>query len=426
LNRRLALLLFALVAVTLAASLALRERSRSAAARPSETWGWWNLAVGDADPRSDQELARLLSLPYTAGGARATGTRFGVRAWERERAQPGWNLYVSGHAPEAVLLAMDGRVLHRWRIAFAEAFPGRAPGSESGFFRRAALLTDGSLLALFQGTGLVKLDRASRLVWRHEAALFNDLWVSAQEDRILVLAKAARRRPDLRAEGPLLEDALVELDGEGRARSSASLLDALERSSWRALMLPLGPSADAFHSNTIEVLGGPGAGDSGPFTRGNLLVSWREIDTVATLDPDARSVLWARRGPFRGQHEPSLEADGSLLLFDNRGGEGGAARVLRFDPASGAVLWQWPGPPGRPLRSRQAGAVHRLGNGDLLVIESERGAAFELDADGGVVWEFASPHRAGERRELVATLFDVVRLEAETPFLAALDPAQAP
>jgi len=410
--------------VTLAASLALRGRARRTEAPDAATWGWWNLAVADADRPRDEELARVLSLPYTAGTARATGDRFGVRVWDRARAQPGRNLYVSGHAPEAVLLGLDGRVLHRWRIPFAAAFPGRAPGPDSGFFRRASLLADGSLIALFQGTGLVKLDRDSRLLWRHEAALFNDLWVAPSGERILALAKSPRARPDLRPGGPLLEDALVELDGDGRERWRASLLDALERSSRRALMLPLGATADVFHSNTVEVLDGPAG--SGPFARGNLLVSWREIDTVATLDPRATTVLWAQRGPFRAQHEPSLEPDGALLVFDNRGGEDGAARVLRLDPASGAVLWQWPGPPGRPLRSRQAGAVHRLGNGNLLVVESERGAAFELDAQGGVVWEFASPHRAGARRELVATLFDIERLETETPFLASLERPQAP
>lgn len=426
LSRRLTLLLVALVAVTLAASLALRERARSAAAVRAETWGWWNLAPEEADARAAADLARELSLPYLAGAERASGNRFGVRTWERARAQPGWNLYVSGHAPEAVLLALDGRVLHRWRIPFAAAFPGRAPGPDSGFFRRARLLDDGSLLALFQGSGLVKLDRDSRPLWIHEAALFNDLWVAPGGERILVLAKAPRARPDLRAGGPLLEDSLVELDGAGRERRRASLLAAFERSPLRGLMSPLGPTADIFHSNTIEVLDGPGAAGPGPFARGNLLVSWREIDTVATLDPEAGTVLWARRGPFRAQHEPSLEPDGALLLFDNRGGAGGEARVVRLDPATGAVTWQWSGPPGRPLRSRQAGAVHRLGNGDLLVVESERGHAFEIAPDGRVVWEFASPHRAGARRELVATLFDLERLERPTPFLAALEAGQAP
>jgi len=94
--------------------------------------------------------------------------------------------------------------------------------------------------------------------------------------------------------------------------------------------------------------------------------------------------------------------------------------VLRVAPETGAIVWSWSGFPGHPLRSPQAGATHRLANGDLLVVESERGAAFELDGAGEVVWEFASPHRAGERNELVAALFDLVRLETPTPFLESL------
>ena len=50
----------------------------------------------------------------------------------------------------------------------------------------------------------------------------------------------------------------------------------------------------------------------------------------------------------------------------------------------------------------------------------------ELDAAGEPVWQFASPHRAGARRELVAMLFDVERLVEPTPFLERLAGAQAP
>jgi len=32
-----------------------------------------------------------------------------------------------------------------------------------------------------------------------------------------------------------------------------------------------------------------------------------------------------------------------------------------------------------------------------------------------IVWEFVSPHRAGDRGELVATLFDLTRIPADSP-----------
>jgi hypothetical protein len=37
----------------------------------------------------------------------------------------------------------------------------------------------------------------------------------------------------------------------------------------------------------------------------------------------------------------------------------------------------------------------------------------EVTPDKTIVWEFVSPHRAGEDNELIATLFDVVRFERD-------------
>jgi hypothetical protein len=420
---------FALLATLLAVSVLavwLREsRTAPAPVEGAPPPGWWRLAPADAAPRSSpgsaddpEALARQLSLPYAAGVVRAAG-RFGVRAWDRERAAPGLNLYVSGHGAEATLMDLGGTILHRWGMPYERAFPGRPPAIDSFFYRRAALLRDGGLVAIHQGGGIVRLDARSGLVWARPAVPFNDLWVSPAEDRILFIEKLATRRPDLRSGEPVLEDWIVTLDGDGRELSRFSLLATLERSPFRALLEPLGETADILHTNTIEVLAGAGTASSGPFASGNLLVSMREIDLVAVLDAAGGSVLWAVRGPFRRQHEPSLLPDGRLLLFDNLGLGPGRSRAVAFAPASSAALdTLWP-PAGLPFFSEQMGSAARLANGNLLLIESERGAAFEIDGAGRVVWEFRSPHRAGPRGELVAVLPDLVRLPATTPFLAA-------
>jgi hypothetical protein len=419
-NRRRSILLVVLAAVVAASWLLRARREAPVAAPPGETWpdGDWILAAPAGEP-PDEALARQLSLPYSAGGRRAVaGERTGVVAWDRDRAQPGWNLYVSGHGHEAILLGMDGAALHRWRTRLSAAFPGVPRSPDGGSFRRAALLADGSLLALVQGTGIVKLDARSRVVWWHAEPLFNDLWVAPDESRILVLSKRAVERPDLRAAGPILEDSIVTLDASGEVVARASLLAAFERSTFRDLIFPLGESADILHSNTLEVLDGPGAADSGPLARGNLLVSLREIDTVALLDPTGSDVLWARRGPFRRQHEPTLTPDGRILLFDNRGGAEGTSRVVALDVASGELETLFASSPERPFASPEAGVCRRLGNGNLLVVSSEQGVAWEIAPGGEIVWELRSPHRAGARGQLVASLFDVVRYEAPTPFLA--------
>ena len=419
--------------VTLAGILALALWTRRLANTPVDDLGaapqgWWRMAAGDIDRRSEEgvravtevegeDLARQLSLPYAAGVVRAAG-RFGVRAWDPARTARGVNLYVSGHAAEAVLIAMDGKVLHRWRCPFERAFPGRPAAVDSFFFRRAALLANGDLVAIYQGGGIVRLAADSKVVWARPGTPFNDLWVSPGEDRILFIEKLALTRSDLRGGEPVLEDWIVTLDGGGLERERASLLAAFERSSFRSLLAPLGETADILHTNTIAVLSGVAIPDS-PFRDGDWLVSLREVDIVAVLAAGGREVRWAQRGPFHRQHEPSLLPDGRMLLFDNQGGSAGRSRrsrVVALDPRVSSIETLWP-PPGMTFSSQQMGTVARLENGNLLAIESERGAAFEITPAGDVVWEFRSPHRAGPRGELVAVLADLVRLRVATPFL---------
>ncbi|MEZ5313266.1 MAG: arylsulfotransferase family protein [Thermoanaerobaculia bacterium] len=409
----------------LAVSVLLALWARHAAQSPLEdtgaiSRGMWRIAAADALPDSDrspgesERLARQLSLPYASGLVRAP-QGFGVRAWDRERAAPGLNLYLSAHAAEAILLAMDGTTLHRWRCPFERAFPGLEGAVDSYFFRRAALLANGDLVAIYQGGGIVRLDARSEIVWARPGTPFNDLWVSPAEDRILFPEKLARDRPDLRASGPILEDWIVTLDGDGHEIGRVSLLAAFESSPYRSLLEPLGETADILHTNTIAVLADPVPADL-PFAAGDWLISLREVDVVAVLAAGGHEVRWAQRGPWHRQHEPSLLADGTILLFDNRGAGEGRSRVVTVDPRSGRLETLWP-PEGISLDSQQMGSVARLANGDLLVVESEHGYAREISPQGEVVWEFLSPHRAGARSELVAVLADLVRLTPTTPFL---------
>nr|MBA2320354.1 hypothetical protein [Deltaproteobacteria bacterium] len=96
---------------------------------------------------------------------------------------------------------------------------------------------------------------------------------------------------------------------------------------------------------------------------------------------------------------------GRILLFDNRGGPSGAARVLWLD-ARGRVTRTWTGA-GEPLQSAILGAVEPLADGAVWVTESERGTVWEVDAAGRVRWAFANPARAGDDDELVAAIFEM-------------------
>ena len=58
------------------------------------------------------------------------------------------------------------------------------------------------------------------------------------------------------------------------------------------------------------------------------------------------------------------------------------------------------------------GAAERLPNGNTLVTDSFAGRAFEVARDGAVVWRFDNPARVGERREKVAVVPEMQRLDA--------------
>jgi len=366
---------------------------------------WHRLGERLAD---DDDLARTLSLPYLAGSKSASGRTVGVLAHDHERTWPGINLYVSGHAPEAILIDMDGRGLHRWRYPFERAFPDRRPTIETGFFRRAHLLPGGDLIALYQGGGLVRLNRDSEILWSAGIGTYNDFFVDAA-GRILVLTKRAREVPGLRRSTPVLEDSVTILDSSGHVESSISILGALLDADLGHLIDTAdSASADILHSNTITVLDS-GAGSHLGVEAGHLLLSLREIDLLAVLDPNTGRFTWTLQGAWSRQHEPSVLDDGRLLLFDNRGA-GAVSRVLEVDPTDGEILSAYGGPAERPLRSPEGGSSARLANGNTLITDSEQGRALEITADGTVVWEFESPHRAGTRGELVATLFEVVRI----------------
>lgn len=368
------------------------------------------------EPRDvDALMDELLALGYVQA-SRAAPRAGRVSVYDRERAQPGLNLAVSGHAPEAVLFDMEGRVLHRWARAFSEIWPEREPIAGQRFhryWRRVHLLPNGYLLAIFDGLGLVCLTPDSRVAWTYDGGAHHDLDVT-DDGRIFVLTRAPRAGPV----GPrsISEDFLVILAPDGRELRRVSLLEAMRTSNYAGWLRETPPVGDLFHTNTVEVLDGRLAHLSPSFRRGNVLLSLHRLHAVAVLDLEAERIVWALRGGWRYQHQPTALEGGRLLLFDNLG-KLERSRVLEIDPISGHTLWSYevPDDPGA-FFSYFSGSNQRLPNGNTLITESDGGRAFEVDRAGEIVWEYWNPHRVEvDGQERIASLFEVVRLPADLP-----------
>lgn len=377
-----------------------------------------------ATPNDSDELERslidqLVAIGYLRG-SRGT-TKLGVTIHDRERAHAGLNLYSSGHAPEAVLMNMNGDVVHRWHFPYEEAFGVLDKrNSNAQWWRRVAIFENGDLLAIYEGLGLVKIDKDSKLIWSSPLHAHHDLEVQPDGD-IYVLTRKAHRLPRIDPDAPVLEDFVSILSPQGKLRAEMSLLEAFEMSRFADLVRKelMSGNGDLFHTNSISVLDDRFAKGNRAFESGNILTSMNRMGVVAVVSVRLGEVVWVRRTAPIGQHDPKFLPNGNMLLFTNNMISGDAGKgssvVEEFNPVGGEVHWSYRGTAERPFYSKYLGTAERLPNGNTLITESDAGRAFEVLPDGEIVWEFYNPNRAGEDQEFIATLPEVIRLPADYP-----------
>jgi hypothetical protein len=370
----------------------------------------------------DEMIEQLGAIGYVDGSEPAPLSH-GVKIWDRARAQDGLNLFTSGHGPVALLMDMDGRILHEWRADFRTLFPADGPKAPAppkmSSWRHVQLLEDGSLIGVWEPHGIFKLDRDSRVIWSRANRAHHDFFVD-EDGRIYGLSFD---RMSLAGAGPkkLIEDFYFVLDSDGNELERVSMAEALDNANWKEIReafwareakrdshIQSKARSDPFHTNSIYRLSATEASSLGdPFREGDLLMSMCLLDTIAAIDPRTRRARWWQTGPFALQHHPRPMANGNIALFNNHVTRS-TSSVVEIEPATGKVAWEYAGTQERPLYSQSSGAVEVLPNGNLLVIESNQGRVIEVTPDHEVVWEFQSPYKVG--KHFVAIVFHMDRV----------------
>lgn len=331
--------------------------------------------------------------------------RSGVIVHDAARTFEGLNLYLSAHAPEAVLMDMAGAVLHRWSCEFDAV--EETPADPAWHWQRAHLFANGDLLALHDGAGLVKLDRASNVLWTYRGPCRHDFCL-APDGRIYVLAAESKVLPWVHETNPVVEDFVVVLDANGAELRKVSLLECFERSVYASVLERIGRWGELLFANAIEPLHGGGFGG------GDVLVSAWMLDTTVAIDLDAGEVVWALSGLWSKQRDVAVLKDNHLLVAETRPQEG-LYRLLEIDPRTQRVAWTRDlATPGIAL-GHESVQCQRVPNGNTLLVESDNGRALELTPGGHAVWEFRNPHRAGPGDAWVARLAQLTRLPADFP-----------
>ncbi|MDN3722186.1 arylsulfotransferase family protein [Roseibium salinum] len=146
---------------------------------------------------------------------------------------------------------------------------------------------------------------------------------------------------------------------------------------------------------------------------GDVVLSFREPNLIAVLSPETGEITWAARGVWLRQHNPSILANGNILLFDNLGvlRRGNSSRVLEIDPRTLDVAWDYTGTKEEPLHSVIRSNAQRLPNGNTLITESDGGRLLEVTRNGDIAWEYVNPLRRGDRDQLIPILNGAQRID---------------
>jgi hypothetical protein len=390
--------------------------------------GRWR-TVNDAVPSDwsfDDEVGRLSSLPYLQAYNKAP-LEENVTVFDVDLAYEGLNLYNSGHAAEAGIMDMRGKVLHKWTYNF-EDIPHKKPINRADSYwkeaathwRRVHLYENGDILAIYEAIFMIKLDKDSNLLWVSKAGGVHHHMQVTEDGNIYVLVKKVKRMPAVTEDNAVIVDFIVILDPDGKPIGGYSLLKSFENSSYAYILSKMRNQGELFHTNTIQVFNGELSHISPLFKKGNVLISVLYLNTIAIVNLEKNRVVWAMDGHecglWNGMHEPVLLENGNILIVDNNWGELGVkrkAKVIEFNPFTKEVVWEYKGDDEHPFYSRTCGTNQRLPNGNTLITESDNGRAFEVTQDGRIVWEYINPHRAGENNELIATLHHTYRIDRD-------------
>lgn len=338
----------------------------------------------------------------------------------------GFTLCLCSGGPRAVLIDMHGNTVHSWEPPFKSMWP-ELPRLRNGtvnesdvYFNDGRIFPNGDLLALVEGPvsvhnpsnsyGLVKLDKDGRVLWTYTADCHHALDVG-EDGAIYTLSYNFMVRDLPRGleyvPTPCMTDSVDVISPQGKQIKRIPLIEAFKNSPYAPLLCALekpqlfsdltpadSPTPavtedlrrrDVFHTNAVKVLSRKLAPKFPLFKAGHLLISPRHLDAIAMLDPDSEKVVWAARGPWHAQHDPSFLDNGHLLLFDNLGSIKGS-RVLEYDPQNQSFPWWYPDDNGPSFFSRIRGVTQRLPNGNTLIVDSENGEVFEVTPNREQVW----------------------------------------
>lgn len=313
----------------------------------------------------------------------------GVLHHDRARAFPGYTLAAAFRHRAVRLVDMEGREAHRWDLP--GALGSKAYVLPGGNLLCSLKLEDGPQLNNAVGGWMVELDWSGKIVWEHrQPGQHHDVRRMPNGNTMFIMWDAlpqqhnARVRggvPGTEKDGVIYADIFREVTPSGEIAWEWRFADAdydkyplahdCQREEWA-------------HANSCA-----------PTLDGNVLVSFRHLDTIMIIERATKKIIWDMRDDTWGhQHNPEMLPGGNILLFAN--GMNNLrqplfSRVLEINPATKETVWSFQDPQKWTFFTPVMGGAQRLDNGNTLICEAINGRYFEVTREGEIVWDFINP-----------------------------------
>lgn len=283
-----------------------------------------------------------------------------------------------------------GEKVHTWTIDYFSLDPD-GPSNQSDHPHGLHILSDGSLVVNFdKGDVMARLDACGQPIWIKNGA-FHHL-ISDDEDGSLWTWRGEGTAYgqyqyivnfDPKTGSTIKEISLV--DDIIRALGPDSIVFSV-RPDFNPRKFEKDPPAreDLFHPNDVEVLRSDLEQRFPDFEAGDLLLSFRNLNLVAVLDPDTNQLKWWSHGPWRDQHDPDYTADGKISVYNNNFFRG-SSEIVKIDPSTREITSELVY---LNFRSPWMGVHQYLPNGNLLLVSPREGRGIVLTRNGEKIFEF--------------------------------------
>jgi hypothetical protein len=267
-----------------------------------------------------------------------------------------------------------------FRKAFNSENPIAPPNEDSDlYFMHPLMLADSSIIVNSQISSLLtRFDKNGEIVWLKNDRIYHHSIEQDPDGNIFTCSRPFKSKiysflpEDYDSDIFFYDDHITQINPEsGEILYDKPIIDILIDNGYLDLLLAKGQIMnDPIHLNDIQ----PALESSEFWLKGDLLLSFRNLSTIALYRPSTEKIIWLKSGPWFNQHDVDFVEDSKVLIFGND--------VIREETVDG-------------------GFKSRLTTGDLYFSKTRpHNNAYVYDLKNG---EITSPFEALFKNEVIRT-----------------------